>query len=144
VAQVISYELCLRFFLLRMVFFLKRVRLKYFLLNLISLGILVILPLFNLVFITLLAERNRRPFDFAERPSELVRGFMTEYRGTGFVILFMREYLTIIFIGILFVIFFLFTDYLLSGVIISLVCFAYIWVRGTVVRLRYDTLIDLN
>ena len=144
VAQIISYELCLRFFLLRIVFFLKRVRLKYFLVNLISIGTIILLPLLLLVFILLLAESNRRPFDFSERPSELIRGFMTEYRGVGFVILFIREYLTIIFIRILYIIFFLFINPLLSGLIIRLVCFSYIWVRGTVIRLRYDILIDLN
>jgi len=144
VSQIISYELCFSFFLLAIVFFLKRVRIKYFLLNLIYLGLILIFPLFSLVFIILLAERNRRPFDFAESPSELVRGFMTEYRGVGFVVLFMREYLTIIFIRILFVIFFLFSDFTLFGIFIRLVCFAYIWVRGTVIRLRYDVLINLN
>merc|ERR1711915_997972 len=120
--------LCFSFFLIARVFFLKRVRIKYFLLNLIYLGLILIFPLFSLVFIILLAERNRRP-------SELVRGFMTEYRGVGFVVLFMREYLTIIFIRILFVIFFLFSDFTLFGIFIRLVCFAYIWVRGTVIRL---------
>jgi len=108
------------------------------------LGIILIFPLFSLVFIMFLAESNRRPFDFAESPSELVRGFITEYSGVGFVVLFMSEYLTIIFIRILFMIFFIFIDYLLFGIIIRLVCFSYIWVRVTVIRLRYDILINLN
>jgi len=73
-----------------------------------------------------LAESNRRPFDFAERPSELVRGFITEYRGIGFVVLFIREYLTIMFISILFMIFFIFIDQIFFGIIIRLVGFAYI------------------
>ena len=144
VSQIISYELCFSFFLLSIVFLLKRLRIKYFLVNLIYLGIILIFPLFSLVFIMLLAESNRRPFDFAESPSELVRGFITEYRGVGFVVLFMREYLTIIFISILFIIFFIFIDYLFFGIIIRLVCFSYIWVRVTVIRLRYDVLINLN
>ena len=108
VAQSVSYELCLRFFLLSIVFFLKRVRLKYFILGLTRLGAITIFPLLTLVFVLLLAESNRRPFDFSESPSELVSGFITEYRGAGFVMLFIREYLTIIFIRILFIIFFFF------------------------------------
>jgi len=144
VSQIISYELCFSFFLLIIVFFLKRVSVKYFLFNLIFLGIILILPLSIIVFIFLLAERNRRPFDFAESPSELVRGFITEYGGVGFVVLFMREYLTIIFIRMLFVILFFFYDFILLGIFIRFICFFFIWVRGTVIRLRYDSLIDLN
>ena len=144
VAQRVSYELCLRFFLLSIVFFLKRVRLKYFILSLIRLGAAAIFPLLTLVFVLLLAESNRRPFDFSERPSELVRGFITEYRGAGFVILFMREYLTIMFISILYIIFFFFFSFFYVGAIVRLICFTYIWVRGTVIRLRYDILMSLN
>ena len=144
VRQIVSYELCFRFFLLIIVFLLKRIRIKYFLLNIILLGIVLISPLLIIVFIFLLAERNRRPFDFAERPSELVRGFITEYGGVGFIVLFIREYLTIMFIRIIFVIFFFFVDFILLGVFIRFICFFFIWVRGTVIRLRYDSLMDLN
>ena len=84
------------------------------------------MPFLNLVFIFLLAESNRRPFDFSESPSELVRGFITEYGGRGFVVLFMREYLTIMFISILFLIFFFFFNKILIGVSLSLVGFFYI------------------
>jgi len=145
VAQSVSYELCLRFFLLSMVFFLKRVRLKYFIINLRRLGAIIMFPLLILVFVLLLAESNRRPFDFSERPSELVRGFITEYSGVGFVMLFIREYLTIMFIRILFFFFFFFFfSFFYVGLIIRFICFTYIWVRGTVIRLRYDILISLN
>merc|ERR1712212_185415 len=122
VAQRVSYELCLRFFLLSIVFLLKRVRLKQFMVNLFVPGVVVLFPLLVLVFVLMLAESNRRPFDFSESPSELVRGFMTEYSGVGFVILFIREYLTIIFISILFIVFFFFFSVFYSGLIISLIC----------------------
>ena len=122
VAQRVSYELCLRFFLLSIVFLLKRVRLKHFIIALFVPGIIGLFPLLIIVFILLLAESNRRPFDFSERPSELVRGFITEYRGVGFVILFIREYLIIIFISMLFIVFFFFF-FFFSTLGLSLVLF---------------------
>jgi NADH-ubiquinone oxidoreductase chain 1 len=43
-------------------------------------------------------ESNRSPFDFAEGESELVSGFNTEYRSGGFAIIFIAEYLRILFL----------------------------------------------
>merc|ERR1712121_277853 len=40
------------------------------------------------------------PFDFAEGESELVSGFNTEYRSVLFVIIFLAEYISIIFISL--------------------------------------------
>jgi len=54
-----------------------------------------------LLFVILLAETNRSPFDFAEGESELVSGYNVEFRGSGFVLLFLREYLSILFISFL-------------------------------------------
>ena len=144
VAQVVSYELRFGFFFLILFFFLKRLNFKFFYSNILLRGLLIFTPMIALVFILLLAESNRRPFDFSESPSELVRGFITEYRGPGFVVLFIREYLSIIFIRLLFVIFFFNFYFFFFGVLVSLVCFFYIWLRGTIIRFRYDIIIDLS
>ena len=54
-----------------------------------------------ILFLVVLAESNRSPFDFAEGESELVSGYNVEYAGSGFVVLFLAEYLSILFLSLL-------------------------------------------
>jgi len=58
-------------------------------------------PLTLMIMVRVLAEANRSPFDFAEGESELVSGFNTEYARVLFVMLFLAEYISIIFISLL-------------------------------------------
>ena len=100
-------------------------------------------PLTLIIMVSVLAEANRSPFDFAEGESELVSGFNTEYARVLFIILFLAEYISIIFISILCSLVFLRAGYLDLLVFTILVGFFYVWARGTLPRFRYDQLIYL-
>jgi NADH-quinone oxidoreductase subunit H len=54
--------------------------------------ILLILPAFPIVLVTLLLEVNRTPFDLAEAESELIAGYTVEYGGFFFVLFYLGEY----------------------------------------------------
>lgn len=97
----------------------------------------------------MLAETNRTPFDIAEGESELVSGFNIEYRAGPFALIFIAEYTRIIAISIITVflfrpsVHFVFGDFL-NGVEIIFVSYVFIWLRGTLPRIRYDRLISLT
>nr|YP_010564492.1 NADH dehydrogenase subunit 1 [Pilumnopeus makianus]UZA47107.1 NADH dehydrogenase subunit 1 [Pilumnopeus makianus] len=146
VAQTISYEVSLALILLSLVVLVGGFSLDLFNKYQGSMWFLVIsLPLSMIWFSSCLAETNRTPFDFAEGESELVSGFNTEYSSGGFALIFMAEYASILFMSVLFVIIFLGSspcsgNFYLKSV---LVAFVFVWVRGTVPRLRYDKLMYL-
>jgi len=113
-----------------------------------------LIPVFLIFLISGLAEVNRTPFDLVEAESELVGGFFTEYSGFLFVFYFLGEYSNIALISTIAASLWL-GGYLLpgsfaiiSGIIIGikslLLIFSIIWIRGTLPRLRFDQLMDLN
>jgi NADH-quinone oxidoreductase subunit H len=129
---------------------------------------ILVQPLMLLIYyICGLAETNRSPFDLPEAESELVAGFLTEYSGIRWGLFFLGEYgnmtivsaiTTSLFLGgwsgpgvgsltapgmaigwvllgnVLGFIYFMLKVYLL--------CSVFIWVRGTLPRLRADQLMQ--
>jgi NADH-ubiquinone oxidoreductase chain 1 len=95
------------------------------------------------LFVISLAETNRSPFDFAEGESELVSGYNVEFSGSGFLVLFLSEYLSILFMSTL--VSALGTGFHFRACVFFAVCFAFlfIWVRGRLPRFRYDQLMGL-
>nr|YP_010520605.1 NADH dehydrogenase subunit 1 [Coenobita clypeatus]UXP77001.1 NADH dehydrogenase subunit 1 [Coenobita clypeatus] len=146
VAQTISYEVSLALILLSFIFLIGGFNLELF--TRFQENIWMIwftLPLSLMWFASCLAETNRTPFDFAEGESELVSGFNTEYSSGGFALIFMAEYASILFMSMLFVLIFLGADpcSLLFYFKLVFMAFVFIWVRGTLPRLRYDKLMYL-
>ena len=116
----------------------------------------VLFPSFVIYVISMVGETNRAPFDLAEAEGELVGGFHTEYSSLKFALFFLAEYVNIIAVSSLATTLFLggpkappglgFTEQWLGGwftffwylLKVLLFFFLFIWLRGTLPRLRYD------
>nr|YP_009695261.1 NADH dehydrogenase subunit 1 [Ryssota otaheitana]QDM39455.1 NADH dehydrogenase subunit 1 [Ryssota otaheitana] len=106
--------------------------------------ILMLIPLLMIWFTSTLAETNRAPFDFAEGESELVSGFNIEYYGGLFALLFLGEYMSILFMAVSTTVWFFWVGNIF--VFISSILFVsimFLLSRATFPRYRYDLLMML-
>jgi NADH-quinone oxidoreductase subunit H len=128
---------------------------------------LPLFPLFIVHYIAGLAETNRHPFDVAEGESEIVAGFHVEYSGMMFAVFFLAEYANMILISTVSALIFMggwlspfgFAAIRDAGpalswlaapsilwllVKIAFLMFAFLWVRATFPRYRYDQIMRLG
>jgi NADH-quinone oxidoreductase subunit H len=151
-AQLISYELSMGLSLVPVVMLARSFRLSDIVNAQAGCWFIVYQPLAFMIFlISIAAECKRIPFDLPEAEGELVAGFHTEYSGMRFGLFFVGEYINIIVLGGLATTFFLggwHGPFLPSAVWFSAkvlaFAFLFIWVRGTLPRLRYDQLMHFG
>ncbi|WP_200208900.1 NADH-quinone oxidoreductase subunit NuoH [Micromonospora coerulea] len=118
---------------------------------------ILLLPSFIIFFISTVGETNRAPFDLPEAESELVAGFMTEYSSLKFALFMLSEYVSMVTMSAVTTTLFLggwrapapITTFWAGansgwwpmlwffGKVLILV-FVFVWLRGTLPRLRYD------
>ena len=107
---------------------------------------------FILFLIAATAESNRSPFDLPEGESEIIAGYFIEYSGFKFALFFLAEYLGMFATSALGITLFLggwsaplsFLSFIPSWIwffakLLALIFF-FIWIRGTLPRLRMDQL----
>jgi NADH-quinone oxidoreductase subunit H len=117
---------------------------------------LILLPSFVIYMISMVGETNRAPFDLPEAEGELVGGFHTEYSSLKFALFFLAEYVNMATVSAVATTLFLggwhapwpislwdganhgyWTFLWFMGKVLFFI-FIFIWLRGTLPRLRYD------
>ncbi|MEP6851280.1 MAG: NADH-quinone oxidoreductase subunit NuoH [bacterium] len=111
---------------------------------------------FAIYAISMVGETNRAPFDLPEAESELVGGFHTEYSSMKFALFFLAEYINMVTVSALATTLFLggwrapwplslwsgansgwWPVLWFTGKVVVLI-FGFVWLRGTLPRMRYD------
>jgi len=131
---------------------------------------LPLLPSFLIYALSILGETNRAPFDLPEAEQELVGGYHTEYSGMKFAMFYLAEYINMITASSVATTLFLggwrapwplslvgadgahplgllntgWWPVIWFVIKINLVLFVFIWLRGTLPRLRYDQFMALG
>ena len=168
VAQVLSYEVPIVFVILSIVTLASSMNLtgitfaQYSRYGILGWFFIPCIIGFVVMFICILAELNRCPFDLPEAESELICGYNTEYSGMRFALFYLSEY-ALLFANALFlsILFFggylspfgaylshiIFGDTILASIMVyfeqvfwlvlksALIIFVIIWIRATLPRL---------
>jgi NADH-quinone oxidoreductase subunit H len=122
----------------------------------------LLLPSFLIYMITMVGETNRLPFDLPEGEGELVGGYHTEYSSLKFALFYLAEYINMITVSALATTLFLGGWHAVWPISVwsgansgwwpvlwflgklGLFLFLFIWLRGSLPRIRYDQLMKLG
>jgi NADH-quinone oxidoreductase subunit H len=124
---------------------------------------LILLPSFLIYVVSMVGETNRAPFDLPEAEGELVGGFHTEYSSLKFALFFLAEYINLATVSAIATTLFLggwaapwgieniwegansgYWPLLWFFGKVFLFVFLFIWLRGSLPRLRYDQFMALG
>ncbi|MCL1923822.1 MAG: NADH-quinone oxidoreductase subunit NuoH [Propionibacteriaceae bacterium] len=130
---------------------------------------ILLFPSFIIYVISMVAETNRAPFDLVECEQELVSGYLTDYSGFRYAIYFLAEYINMATVSGVATTLFLggyhapwplvpwVSDHMgwawidsgwmgpvwFFGKVLAFIFF-FVWLRGTLPRLRYDQFMHLG
>ncbi|MCC2309564.1 NADH-quinone oxidoreductase subunit NuoH [Cellulomonas chengniuliangii] len=125
---------------------------------------LPLLPAFVIYIIAMVGETNRLPFDLPEAEGELVSGYMTEYSSMKFAWFFLAEYINMLNVSAVATTLFLGgwrapwpISWINDGMFntgwwpvlwfvakIWMLMFVFVWIRGSVLRFRYDQFMKIG
>ena len=124
----------------------------------------LLFPSFAIFCVSMVGETNRAPFDLPEAESELVGGFHTEYSSLKFALFFLAEYINMVTVSAMATTLFLggwhapwpltliadgaldtgwWTPLWFLGKTLAML-FVFVWLRGTLPRMRYDQFMRLG
>jgi len=128
-----------------------------------DLWFIVLLPISFIIYaIAMVGETNRAPFDLPEAEGELVGGFNTEYSSLKFALFMLAEYVAMVTVSALAVTMFLggwrapwpislwssantgWWPFLWWVGKVLFFLFVFVWLRGTLPRLRYDQFMNFG
>jgi NADH-quinone oxidoreductase subunit H len=156
-AQMISYEVAMGLSLVAVFLFAGTMSTSQIIFEQRHLwNVIPLIVSFGIYAIAVVGETNRAPFDLPEAESELVGGFHTEYSSFKFAMFFLAEYINMVTVSALATTLFLggwrapwplslwhganagWWPILWFTAKIILIIFVFVWLRGTLPRLRYD------
>ena len=123
---------------------------------------ILLLPSFLIYMVTMVGETNRLPFDLPEGEGEIVAGHMTEYSSLKFALFYLAEYVNMITVSALATTLFLggwrapwpisawatfdngWWPVLWFLLKVAGFMFFFLWLRGSLPRIRYDQLMRLG
>jgi NADH-quinone oxidoreductase subunit H len=160
-AQVISYEIALGLSIVGVILYARSLSTADIVAS--QAGgwyVLLLAPSFVVFTISMVGETNRAPFDLPEAESELVGGFHTEYSSLKFALFFLAEYVNMVTVSAMATTLFLgggmwpwplsflnasgWLQFLAFLIKTFVFLFVFIWLRGTLPRLRYDQFMRLG